>query len=251
MKSITLIHGLPDHSGSWEKVIPILSGDFDKIQLVGLPGLVDKAELAPNSTLESLANALTEKMDGDAKAILVGHDFGAILASLISQSMPELHKKLVLINGPSPDVLLHAIKNDPVQNARSQYAYAIVRSPEIVLAEKNYAFLKSYLFRDENSPSQTYKESLVKTWSDPLVRKNIGIYYQAFLNHQGTSTSIETKTLQIWSNEDPFFSPKVRSKMAELYPKHEVEEVETGSHWPQLSAPEKIAKLITSFANSK
>ncbi len=117
---------------------------------------VDKHVLSNGMPLAELAAALKEKIKGYGPSILVGHDFGAILSTLIAKAKPDLFSGMVLINGPSPEILLNAIKNDPDQSSKSDYAYHIVKNPEKILSDNNYAFLKTYLNREENSASETY-----------------------------------------------------------------------------------------------
>lgn len=246
MKKIVLVHGLPDHSGTWEKLIPIISGISNEIAIIGLPGIGDNNLLNEQSTLFELANLLISKIPF-SNATYIGHDFGAILGTVIASLKPELISNLVLINGSTPNILREQIRNNNDQATRSKYAEKIILNPEQTLTYNNFIFLKAYLFKEEIQASDLYKKSLVKMWNLSLTQKNIGTYYRAFMNTQIDPIKFNHKALQIWSTKDPFIGPTVQQLMKSEFKDHNQIDIETDSHWPQISHTDHIGKVIENF----
>jgi pimeloyl-ACP methyl ester carboxylesterase len=246
MPSAVFVHGLPDHSGTWEKVFPLLPKSFAAIHLISLPGLTDLKSIADTSSLYDLANELKERLP-PAPSVYIGHDFGGILGTLVAQKHPQLISKFILVNAPTPDILLNAIQTDEDQRARSQYAFRIAADPEKVISRNDFAFLKTFLFKDENTPSTAYQDSLVQMWAAPTVQRNIGTYYRAILNANLAPVSFAHKTLQVWSTKDPFLGPLVQKTMRERFPEHAALSINSMSHWPQLSTPKLLGDAIAKF----
>ena len=246
MRTLVLVHGLPDHSGSWEKIFPLMTPSFNQFHIIGLPGIGDGELLSENTTLPNLAEKLKERIY-PKNVTFIGHDFGGVLGILISKMFPDIISNLVLINSPDPKILKISIKNDPDQKNRSRYISKIISSPIETFSANDYAFLKAYLFKKDNYLSSSYKASLQSLWRNKNTLKNIESYYQAFLNYEGNVMDIKSRTLQIWSKKDPFIGEVVQKKMSSYNKDHKVASLDTDSHWPHLSLPEVVYRKIENF----
>jgi hypothetical protein len=80
-----------------------------------------------------------------------------------------------------------------------------------------------------------------------LTQRNIGTYYRAFLNTKFDNVTFKQSTMQIWSTKDPFIGPAVQSEMKSIFSDHKVFNLESDSHWPQLSHVETIGSVIEEF----
>lgn len=250
MSSIVLVHGLPDHSGTWEKLLPLLFGNFSNISLVSLPGITDGKVLDENCFFEDIMDQLISGLPSQ-KSIYIGNDFGAILGTMVAQHRPDLISKLVLLNGVTPDILVSGIKSDPDQASRTQYANKIIEAPEKVLSKNDFAFIRAFLFQDENEISDAYRNSLLKNWGNNQVLRNMGTYYRSVLNSNHSKYLFDQPTLQLWSPEDPFLGPLVQEQMKMRFPNHVIENLETRSHWPQLAIPDLVATSILNYLELK
>lgn len=246
MNKFVLVHGLPDHSGTWERLVPVLEQSANEIALIGLPGISDQNFLKETSSFFEIVEQLIAKIPF-SDAIYIGHDFGAIIGILVAGLRPDLVSKLVLINGAAPSILKDQIVNNPDQAKRSSYAEKIIKNPEQTLSYNDYIFLKAYLFKDEIKASENYKKTLLELWERSVTQKNIGTYYRSFFGSSFDKVPIEQKTLQIWSTGDPFIGPGVRMQMKDEYPNHYYVNLETNSHWPHISHHEAVAHEIQKF----
>jgi len=244
LNSLVLVHGLPDHSGTWESLVPLLKPRFPNISLIGLPGIGDSESILECNTFDELADKLAEKLP-KGPSIYIGHDFGGILGAVIAERHPKLISQLILINAPTVQVLREAIANDKDQAMRSSYATKIQEDPVGVLTKNNFAFLKYFLFTPEYNLSTDYLNSLITLWSNESTLLNIGHYYKLILNSELKGNGqFNQPASQIWSKGDPFLEPHVQRQMKIKFATHELYSFSHDSHWIQCSDPSRIADII-------
>jgi pimeloyl-ACP methyl ester carboxylesterase len=122
---MVLIHGFPDFWYTWRAQIPEWSRHH---QVVAIDqrgyNLSDKPEGVENYALDKLVGdvAAVIRHLGRDKAIIVGHDWGGLVAWTLAMSRPELVERLVILNLPHPRGLYRELANSPAQQKASQYA---------------------------------------------------------------------------------------------------------------------------------
>jgi pimeloyl-ACP methyl ester carboxylesterase len=122
---IVMIHGFPDFWYSWRDQMPALAVNY---QVVAIDqrgyNLSDKPKGVENYDLRLLVGdvAAVIKHLGRERAIIVGHDWGGIVAWTLAMSRPEMVEKLIILNLPHPQGLRRELANNPQQRQNSQYA---------------------------------------------------------------------------------------------------------------------------------
>ena len=122
---IVLIHGFPDFWYTWRAQIPELAKTH---QVVAIDqrgyNLSDKPEGVESYALDKLVGdvAAVIKHLGRDKAIVVGQDWGGMVAWTLAMSRPEMVERLVILNLPHPRGLARELANNPAQRKASQYA---------------------------------------------------------------------------------------------------------------------------------
>jgi len=246
LNPLVLVHGLPDNSGAWEKLYPLLTSKFPKSSNIGLPGIGDSESVLDCGSFEKLADRLAQRLPQEP-SIYIGHDFGGILGTVIAEKYPNLISKLILINAPTPDILRQVIATDTDQAARSSYAVKIQKDPVQILKKNDFAFLKYYLFKNENNLSDGYKNSLETMWANDRTLVSMGQYYNLILNSElKVAGDFKQPLIQIWSKYDPFLGEVVKREMREKFYSNEFIEIQSESHWLQNSNPELLAEVIFS-----
>ena len=66
--------------------------------------------------------AAVVKQFGPGKAVIVGHDWGGMVAWSFAMTHPELTDRLIVLNLPHPRGLLRELATNPQQQKNSQYA---------------------------------------------------------------------------------------------------------------------------------
>lgn len=122
---VVLIHGFPDYWYTWRNQMPQLAKNF---QVVAIDqrgyNRSDQPKGVENYAVDKLAAdvlAVVKHLKRD-KAIIVGHDWGGIVAWTVAMTYPNMVEKLVVLNLPHPAGLARELANNPKQQAASKYA---------------------------------------------------------------------------------------------------------------------------------
>ena len=122
---MVLIHGFPDFWYSWRAQMPALAKSHHVVAIdqrgYNLSGQPEGVE---NYTIAKLVGDLTAvvKHFGPGKAVIVGHDWGGMVAWTFAMTHPELTDRLIVLNLPHPRGLLRELTTNPKQQRNSQYA---------------------------------------------------------------------------------------------------------------------------------
>ena len=122
---VVLIHGFPDFWYSWRKQMPELAKHF-QVVAVDMRGynLSDQPVGVENYAMPKLVGDIDAVVRHfkQEKAIIVGHDWGGIVAWTYAMTFPDKTDRLVILNLPHPKGLQRELANNPQQQKNSQYA---------------------------------------------------------------------------------------------------------------------------------
>jgi len=100
------IHGAPNFSYYWEDQLAefgkdhfAVAPDMRGYNLSSRPKEIEQYEL---KHLVEDVRQLAEKLNGGKKFVLVGHDWGGVIAYVSTMYHPELVDKLIVCNAPHP-----------------------------------------------------------------------------------------------------------------------------------------------------
>lgn len=120
-----MIHGFPDYWFTWRKQMPALAESFQVVA-------IDQRGYNKSDKPSGVENYRMEKLVGDVvavirhferdKAIVVGHDWGGMVAWSVAMAHPELIERLVILNLPHPNGLMRELATNPEQRKNSAYA---------------------------------------------------------------------------------------------------------------------------------
>lgn len=122
---VVMIHGFPDFWYSWRNQ---MEGLADRYQVVAIDqrgyNLSDKPKGVENYDVKLLVGDVLAviKSLGRDKAIIVGHDWGGLVAWNVAAFAPQIVEKLIIVNLPHPNGLSRELANNPQQQKNSQYA---------------------------------------------------------------------------------------------------------------------------------
>ncbi len=122
---IVMIHGFPDFWYTWRDQMEALS---DKFQCVAIDqrgyNLSDKPKGVENYDMKLLVGDVVAviKSLGQQKAIVVGHDWGGMVAWQTALNVPQVVDRLIILNLPHPRGLTRELAHNPEQQKNSQYA---------------------------------------------------------------------------------------------------------------------------------
>jgi pimeloyl-ACP methyl ester carboxylesterase len=122
---LVMIHGFPDFWYSWREQMPALSKHF-KVVAIDQRGYnkSDQPQGVENYAMDKLVEDVHSvlKHFSREKAVIVGHDWGGIVAWSFAMKYPEKTDRLIILNLPHPKGLARELANNPEQQKNSQYA---------------------------------------------------------------------------------------------------------------------------------
>jgi pimeloyl-ACP methyl ester carboxylesterase len=122
---LVMLHGFPDYWYTWRDQMPELAKHFQVVA-------VDLRGYNKSDQPKGLENYALDKLVGDVdavvkhfkqdKAVIVGHDWGGLIAWTFAMTHPNQTDRLVILNLPHPKGLMRELANNPEQQKNSQYA---------------------------------------------------------------------------------------------------------------------------------
>lgn len=105
-----LLHGYPDTAWTWRRVGPMVAAAGWRAVAPFMPGYAP-TDPAPGGRylIADLVHAvctLHDRLGGDPRAVVVGHDWGAVIVWALSTHRPERFARLVALSVPPPATLL-------------------------------------------------------------------------------------------------------------------------------------------------
>ena len=250
---IILLHGFPEFWYGWNGVIDSLSKNYRLI-------IPDQRGYNLSDKPDSLTDFKVEKLTDDIAALiakvsvkpvlLVGHDWGGVIAWLVAHRYPQLLKALVILNAPHPDIFRRELENNPDQQAASTYI-TLIQSPlaESVLSANNYDGMANFM-SDILSPDDIliYKEA----WSQPGALTAMLNWYRASYENGnmsvGESVTVSVPTLVLWGMQDVAILPGNLVGLDAYVSDLEIKTFPDAGHFIVHEAAEDVAAAILEFA---
>lgn len=121
------LHGFPDTAHTWRHLLPRLAAAGYRAVAPFLRGYAPSAVPADgyyqSAAHSADALALHEALDGDDEAIIVGHDWGAVIAYAAAVHEPERWRRVVGLAVPPGEAIANALLGDLDQLQRSWYMF--------------------------------------------------------------------------------------------------------------------------------
>ncbi len=233
---IILLHGYPDSSFSYSRVLPLLGSNF-RIYVPDQRGHGESERPAGGYEIPSLAADVLAFMDakGIKQAVIVGHSMGSFVAQHVAVKAPERVTRLVLVGSAT------TLRNDVTIELHKEIRAVRDPVPEKFIRE----FQESTVFQSvpKEFMDQIIKESL------KLPARVLQAVINGFLEPEAKAelNKIRSPTLIIWGDKDSIFPRSEQDALIAAIPNATLKVyVETG-HCPNWERPEQIVKDIEEF----
>jgi len=264
---MVFVHGFPE---CWHRWVPQLR-EFGRDHRVVAPdtrgiNLSFKPEGVEAYHARHLADDIVKFIEAlsPAPVVLVGHDWGGVMAWLVAMDAPHLLEKLVVINAPFPAMFARELAENPAQREASQYMNAL-RDPgaeERILA-RDFKGLESGLTgmgpaADWYTPElrARYREA----WQRPGALTAALNYYRATTMRppkpgedwtprmaRQERMRVRVPTLVIWGMQDKGLLAGCLDGMEDYVDDLTVVRMPEGSHWVSAEQPDKVNAAIRRF----
>lgn len=266
---IILYHGFPSFWYSWFDQMEVLKGQYRVVAVDGLgAGLSAKPQNMEPYKLPALSKQLdnlSRHLGGDEKYILIGHDWGSVLALSYAQAYPERLHQVIGMNAPPLNMFLKSLRDSPEQQKRSTYMTRIkettidqIRATNggKRLAQLGYSNLASRgdLSGDEvalfsNAMTDPETAYAMMNW----YRANIPAWDEIIEADMWPSpgATIDVPALVIWGEKDGVAVPELVGLLANSSPELKFVNLPEVNHWTSMEQPERANQVILDFLNEK
>ncbi len=254
---VLLLHGWPQHWGSWRRLMPLLAGSFRVLALdlrgfgwsEATPRGYRKAELAED--VVGVLDAL-----GIDRVRLVGHDWGGVVGFLVCLNHPDRVERYVPMNTG------HVWPTLPLRRVPKQvggFAYqALLASPVVgrrVAASPRFLRSVFKLISTQTGAVLDEFDSYAPRFADPAraravqqVYRTFQLYeYPAWLRGRYRDRRLTTPTLWLHGIGDPVITPGLFKDIADHADDVRIEILEDCGHFPPEEQPELVAEHLRRF----
>lgn len=254
---LILLHGFPAFWWAWRRQIAPLAEQGYHVVAPDMRGYnrSDAPQDIASYRLETLTADVLALADacGAEEFILVGHDWGGVVAWNLASSHPGRVTRLAILNAPHPDLWLTVMKRRPTQALRSSYAafFQLPRIPEAVLGAANFRILRELMRRSarEGTFTPDVLDRYVEAWSRPGVLTGMLNYYRALRQRRlpDEPGRVRVPALVLWGENDVALEQHVARAALETCDDGRLEIIAGATHWLHLEEPERVNAELIAF----
>jgi pimeloyl-ACP methyl ester carboxylesterase len=187
-------------------------------------------------------------------AVVVGHDWGGMVAWAFAHSFPELLRGLVILNVPHPKRSAEDGIRSFDQLRRSWYFFffQLPHIPEWWISRRGFRNLRRWMQREGLHASEIDRYVAAAAAGGDLLRGGIN-YYRAFMRQLASRTfpswrPVESPTLIIWGEKDTFIRADMADPGPVLAPRRRIVRMSDAAHWVHHDFPERVNAMLLDFA---
>lgn len=252
---VIFLHGFPDYFASWRFQ---LAGLADRYRLVApdLRGYNLSDKPAAGYDVATLAADVRELIHalGWREAVVVGHDWGGVIAWVVGIREPEVVRKLAILNAPHPAAMRRELRN-PLQLLRSAYVgfFQLRGIAERAIERNDYSMIWRTLRAADRGHAWLTDRDIqrcVEAISRPGVLTAALEYYRQLphdMPHVSPLRVVEAPTLLIWGELDPYLGPTLAGGLEPWVRDLRVKRFPTLGHWPHQQDPERVNDTLRAF----
>ncbi len=255
---VVFLHGFPEFWWSWRHQLEAFSEAGYRAVAPDMRGYndSDKPEGVANYEIEKLAGDIAGLIRalGRKDAMIVGHDWGAVVAWGFAMLHGEMTTRLAILNVPHPLQLTRGLKTlKQIRKSWYMFFFQLPVIPEKGIAANDYAYVRKGFVDDGFAPDEV--EKYVEALRKPNAVRSAISYYRAAIRRLLTGrlptiTKIEMPVLVIWGDRDRYLGKEMAEPPPRFVPNARTVHIPEATHWVQNAAPEKVNELLLEFAKS-
>ena len=204
---VLLLHGWPQTSLSWSRVIPPLASSGLRV------AAVDQRGYSPGARPDAVAAYTIDRLVADAAGVLdalgwasahvVGHDWGAAVGWNLAGRRPELVRSLTALSVPHPKALQDAFRANDGQREMSEYLTFFRAAPDtaakVLLRDDAAGLRKVYGEHVHARDVDAYVERFA---ADDAMEASLRWYAAMGLGSDATTPVCTVPTTFVWGSDD-------------------------------------------------
>ena len=212
------------------------------------------------------------QVEGAPLECLVAHDWGGAVAWNLANQLPQLTRRLAIVNSPHPGTFLRELQSNPRQQSASAYMNFLIRpDAERLLAENDYARMWPFFANGAQQPAwltEAVKAQYREVWDGNVASGPPGTgltggcnYYRASPLRPPTPQdpgaaaitlphamlTVALPTLVLWAMDDVALPPELIDGLDSYISNLTLEKVEAASHWIVHEKPAFVAERLGRF----
>lgn len=264
-----LLHGFPDTAHTWRHLGPALAADGWRVVAPFLRGYAPSGLAADGSyhvpALAQDAIAVHAALGGDDRAVLVGHDWGAITAHGVGAADANPYRALVTIAVPPVPALVPGIRDVPLALRQVGLSWYTLFHQLPALPERVFERHVARLWRrwSPGYDATTDLAHLAGSLPDRAHRAASVDFYRAAPRWGSLPATYahladcwlqppRVPTLYLHGARDGCLDARFAARAGAHLPEgSRVEVLPNAGHFLQLEQPERVAGLVRSFLTSR
>lgn len=264
---LVFLHGFPEAAFVWDGLMAHFGQHYRCVapNLRGYPGSYSPTEVKDYRAqlIAGDVAALIQALDAPAAAV-IAHDWGGAVAWGLAAVMPQLMMRLVVLNATHPAPFLAALRDDPAQQAASDYIN-LLRQPgiEAELQADDFARMWPFFERFGGATWLTpaLREQYRQAWSHGLTGPVN--YYRASPLHPPLSPTdpimhltlpehllhVRMPTTAIWGEADTALPPSLLDGLERYVPRLHITRLPHATHWLVHEDPQAVIHAIQTALN--
>jgi pimeloyl-ACP methyl ester carboxylesterase len=250
-RPVLLLHGFPDSSYVWRHQVPALVESGMRVIAPDLRGFgeSDQPEAVEEYAVSRSVADMVALLDGLGieRTHVVGHDWGAGVAWVLTAFAPTRVDRLVAMSVGHPNAL-RTPSIEQREKAWYQLLFQFAGAAEELLMRDDWKLFRD-LLRDDGD-LERYLADLSRpgalTAGLNWYRANVAPDWE--LEPRSDLPAVAAPTLGLWSTGDNYLTEDGMVRSAEHVTGHwRYERIEGASHWMQRDAPARINELLLEF----
>lgn len=260
------LHGFPECWYSWRHQLPLLARLGYRAWAPDLRGYgeTDRPARVRDYALEALLEDVAGLVDasGARSAMLVAHDWGALIAWYFAMRRVRPLERLVIMNVPHPALAERALLGFE-QLRRSWYIFffQIPQLPERLISARECRRVGE-VFRRTCVDRSRFPDEVLAVFREAAARpgapRAMVNYYRALVRGGGAwrqrrlgYPEIDTPTLMLWGEEDVALSKATTYGTDRFVRDLTLRYLPKVSHWVQQDAPEAVNEMLEAWLRGR
>jgi pimeloyl-ACP methyl ester carboxylesterase len=258
------LHGFPESSFSWRYQMPLLARLGYRVWAPDLRGygLSSRPQGIAAYALENLEEDVAALIEasGAKETVLIGHDWGALIAWYYAMFGRLAVAKLIIMNVPHPALAEKGLRTLR-QLVKSWYIFffQLPKIPEWAL-KRNGCEAIGRAFRGMAVDKSRFPDEVLRVYQDSAAQPGaltaMVNYYRALIrglrrNRRRGTPRIDTPTLMIWGEADAALGKELTFGTDRYVSHLTLRYLPNVSHWVQQEAPETVNAMIEAWLLGK
>jgi len=276
---LMFLHGFPEAAFVWDTLLAHFSRPENGGYFCIAPNLrgfeqssapPETEAYRPKHLMQDIAALIAQTCPASNSQLecLIAHDWGGAIAWNLAVAMPQLMKKLAIVNSPHPGTFLRELQHSPAQQAASAYMNFLIRpDAEALLAADDFRRLWQFLTNGSDGQpvwlTDSVKDQYRAVWRAGLTG-GCNLYRASPLRpprpgppHNDSAAAgvklprerltVLLPTLVIWALDDIALPPALINGLADYVPAMQLETVAGASHWIVHEQPERVIGYLRGF----